>query len=870
MNPNRRGKPPLPVPPPSRTGGRPSSSATPTTHSAQTTLRRGNQNVPDSPAHSLESEGSAASRVSVLATGTLVPSPRAREVHPSLRATSLTHEESQSSSTSNSMQVVLFPGDRGGDRGGDNISESSASSRSNEAARIIRVTNLGSGQLEETEDTVQTVDSYNNYYPAAAGRLPGGRETITTKSPSFDDMDDMAHSDDSDSQSIVRDQPMAVETGDLLQLHNVSGSTVPPVLFPGAHQGQGMPTLMDEPDMDIEALGVENRGRRGGGGEAALSMQPLIAAGGPDSAGTQAASIAYAANRQTNRRRIYDWWVFAVCLALAMIAFVTTMAVVFSDNDDNDVSGVIGPELPINVTIAPSMSPSLSFSPSNELSHAPSATPSVAPVVFPSQQPSRTPSQIPSQTLSNTPSQMPSQTLSDTPSQIPSQTPSQNPSLTPSLSQSPSLGLSEEELLAILISFSFDNGEALMDPGSPQSTAFEWLAGNANLNSYSNAHIIQRHALATFYFSTNGSLWSENELWLSDQDECQWFSQVRAPCDRGGTFKRLELYFNNVQGVVPPEIALLSDLESMDISGGPDGRLNGTLPTELGLLTQLKDFRLQDNDLSGSLPPEFGAWEDLDLIDLSNNRLNSTLPLEIGMWTRVKQLNFAGNRLSGRIGSQIGEWQNLEMLSLDGNLLTGALPTEIGMLDKLETLTMNGNQLTSLPTEIARLQNLRFLSLENNRFMTTLPTELGQLNKLISLSVANNSFIGPIPSELGGLRQLREKLDLSENSFSGQIPSELGRINGSLRMLFLRDNLLTGPIPAEIGRFDKVNVLTLDSNRLTGSMPTEACNVFNRTFPAIFIDCDEVFCPCCNFCCQDGGECTCRYLDTDLDYLCFF
>jgi hypothetical protein len=429
--------------------------------------------------------------------------------------------------------------------------------------------------------------------------------------------------------------------------------------------------------------------------------------------------------------------------------------------------------------------------------------------------------------------------------------------------------------LAILIASSFDDGEALMDPGSPQFTAFEWLAGNANLDSYPVARILQRYALATFYYSTNGSQWKNNSLWLSDEDECIWFSEVRGACEQRkrqseGTFRHLELYFNNVQGVLPPEIALLSDLERLDISGGPDYRLNGTLPKELGLLTQLKDFRLQDNDISGSLPPEYGAWEELDLIDLSNNRLNSILPIDIGMWTGVRILNFAGNRLSGSIGSQIGELLDLRILSLDDNMFTGTLPTEIGLLDKLMTLSMNGNRLVSLPTEIGRMQNLRFLSLESNTFEIHLPPEIGQLNRLVSLSVKNNSFYGPIPSELGDLRDLREKLDLSENDFTGQIPSELGRINGSLRMMFLRDNFLRGPIPAEISRIDKVNVLTLDANSLTGSMPVEACNVFNRTKPAIFIDCDEVSCPCCTYCCRDGEECKCRYLDTELEYLCFF
>jgi Leucine-rich repeat (LRR) protein len=834
-----RDRPPLTVTPPRtprNTSGAGPSISTPTSRTAAQIQRR--NTVPDSP-HSVESsiqsEGSAASRVSVLATGTLVPVPRAREKHPSHRPKDHPQrehdeEEGEESQSSADMEVILFPGDHGGDRGGDNISQDSASITETE----IHVTSLGGGQLgapaeEGEEGTVQSVGYSGNYYLAAAARPPGGLETYGSPSFDLDDLDvDPQHGSDQpggDRLGLVG-TPLVipvggVETEDLLQ-----------PLVPGAHGDEEVPmvpTLIDdEPNND--ELNKYIAGRRKA---AAMSqMQPLVAAGGPNTAGIQADSVAYAAASLHANRRRNDLRVVALCLAFAVITFVAFIIIIVLDDDD---SRIIGPELPTtNVTIAPSIAPSLTRSsssapsrtqPSNP-SFAPTPGPSIAPVLLPSPNPSPTPSQTP--------------------------------------------GFSEEELLGILTTFSFDDGEALSDPSSPQFAAFEWLAGNANLDSYSIARILQRHALATFYFSTNGSQWSENELWLSDEDECSWFSRARAVCGPGGQFRRLQLYFNNAQGGIPPEIALLSTLERIDISGGPDRRLSGTLPTELGLLIRLKDVKLQNNDLVGSIPPQYGAWEDLDLLDLSKNQLNSTLPTEIGMWASVTTLDFAGNRLTGSIGSQIGEWPDLQIVSFDDNLFTGPLPTEVGTLKKLAVFSVNRNQLASLPSEIALCDELRFLSLEDNEFSGTLPTELGQLQQLISLSVARNSFVGPIPSELGGLRGLREKLDLSENKFSGRIPSELGQLNGKLRILFLRDNLLTGPVPAELAQLERVNVITLDSNSLTGSMPVEACNDFNKTQPAIFIDCEEVFCPCCNFCCRDGEDCVCRYIDTDDEFLCYF
>jgi flagellar basal body-associated protein FliL len=66
-----------------------------------------------------------------------------------------------------------------------------------------------------------------------------------------------------------------------------------------------------------------------------------------------------------------------------------------------------------------------------------------------------------------------------------------------------------KELESILVRVAFDNGEALKEQSTPQNEALHWLANNTNLNLYSNATKIQRYALATLFYSTNGTSWDK-------------------------------------------------------------------------------------------------------------------------------------------------------------------------------------------------------------------------------------------------------------------------------------------------------------------------------------------------------------------------
>mmetsp|Transcript_6050 Transcript_6050/g.13486 ORF Transcript_6050/g.13486 Transcript_6050/m.13486 type:complete len:132 (-) Transcript_6050:111-506(-) len=98
--------------------------------------------------------------------------------------------------------------------------------------------------------------------------------------------------------------------------------------------------------------------------------------------------------------------------------------------------------------------------------------------------------------------------------------------------------------------------------------------------------------------------------------------------------------------------------------------LNGTLPTEVGLLTNLEKF----------------------LVDL--NRLSGTIPSQLGNLTNLERLFLGGNRLTGQMPTELGRLTNLQIFSFDGNDLSGAIPDEVCSLwdHDLEILGVRNGQ----------------------------------------------------------------------------------------------------------------------------------------------------------------------------------
>jgi hypothetical protein len=123
--------------------------------------------------------------------------------------------------------------------------------------------------------------------------------------------------------------------------------------------------------------------------------------------------------------------------------------------------------------------------------------------------------------------------------------------------------VSPSVLFDLLSSVSSDQGEALRNSSTPQSMAFNWMVtNNTNLGTLSDYQLIQRYALATLYYSTNGDGWTDNKYWLDNDEECgRWYAYYgQLNCTTTGELSDLILGYNNLTGSIPKEIGLLTSL----------------------------------------------------------------------------------------------------------------------------------------------------------------------------------------------------------------------------------------------------------------------------------------------------------------------
>ena len=397
-------------------------------------------------------------------------------------------------------------------------------------------------------------------------------------------------------------------------------------------------------------------------------------------------------------------------------------------------------------------------------------------------------------------------------------------------------------------------------------------------------------ALIEFYRATEGHSWERNDNWSvspeapTAEELDMWFGVTVS----NNRVTRLELDRNSVKGSLPASLSRLSALEVLSL---PRNDLTGPIPPELGNMSTLRVLGLHENALTGPIPAELGNLSDLGLLILSGNALTGSIPPELGKLSALVSLNLQHNALSGAIPVELRGLTALESLRLHRNVLTGPIPSELGKLSLLQSLELDHNTLTGpVPAELGNLSRLQTLYLEGNGLSGPLPESLvnlavlndfqwgnqmpgsgesalcaptdeafqdwltgvpkrfgpncgavsggleGDWRALVALYVATdganwrNNFnwsasdSPPTAAELDnwyGVTVSNDRvthLHLQSNSLSGSIPTELGKLS-ELVFLVLNDNALTGSIPEGLGNLSRLRGLFLYQNQLTGSIP---------------------------------------------------
>lgn len=99
-------------------------------------------------------------------------------------------------------------------------------------------------------------------------------------------------------------------------------------------------------------------------------------------------------------------------------------------------------------------------------------------------------------------------------------------------------------------------------------------------------------------------------------------------------------------------------------SGVRNEATGSTIPTEIGVLTQLTWLDFSFNDfLSSKIPSEIGRLTKLKMLSFWGNQLSSTIPSEFGLLTQLTYLSFHANQLSGTMPSSL--CSILDTISID-------------------------------------------------------------------------------------------------------------------------------------------------------------------------------------------------------------
>lgn len=328
---------------------------------------------------------------------------------------------------------------------------------------------------------------------------------------------------------------------------------------------------------------------------------------------------------------------------------------------------------------------------------------------------------------------------------------------------------------------------------------------------------------------------------------------------------RLEVWFNDLSGCFDDNLQKLCDqliVARIDqgnnfdstwedfCSQGMGTCTSCTVSDSLNLLTVFANLQYQNYDITQALE----SWDGITLnengcissIILGNFSGGGFISPEIGNFGSLEILHLTENSITGTIPPEIGNLSNLEVLILDENNLTGPIPPSISNLINLVILRLDGNELSgSIPSSLANLSNLNLIDLSRNLLEGCYDEALTSLCDVASsISYSNNldaSWYNFCSSGAGTCLSCRESDSLNLVIIYGNFTDVIYDVNmpidtwegvtlnadGCVSKIQLGDDLGGNFISPEIGNLSQLEVLSLEENYLTGSIPAELANLTN-------------------------------------------
>ncbi|RDY09441.1 putative inactive leucine-rich repeat receptor kinase XIAO, partial [Mucuna pruriens] len=320
------------------------------------------------------------------------------------------------------------------------------------------------------------------------------------------------------------------------------------------------------------------------------------------------------------------------------------------------------------------------------------------------------------------------------------------------------------------------------------------------------------------------------------------FIQNSSWCN-GHIFQGLDLSYNQITGMLPKSIGLLSELKYLYLDGN---YLKGDVTeSHLSNFSKLERLYLSENSLSlkfvpswvppfqleylglrsCKLGPTFPSWlqtqRSLTYLEISDNGLNDSVPE--WFWNNlqyVRYLNMSRNNLRGAIPNLSLKLVNNPIIILNSNQFEGKVPS---FLLQASELKLSGNKLSDFfLCDQSIGAKLGILDLSNNQIKGEIRDCWKSVEALMIVDLSNNKLSGQIPMSMGSLVELKA-LVLRKNNLTGELPSSLKNCS-NLIMLDLGDNMLSGRIPSWIGEsMQQLIILNMPGNHFSGYLPNTLC-----------------------------------------------